>query len=326
MPSQRRHVLTCLAAAALPGAARAQSRYPNRPITLIVPVPPGGLTDAIARMVGQRLGDAIGQQVIVESKPGASTIIGTKHVIAQPADGYTMFLTLTQLVQNPLFFPPQRVGYDPYTDLVPVSRVGRNPAFFVVAPGLRAATLAEFVALAKAGAAPLSYATNGQGSTTHMYGEIFAAQAGITLNMIPYRGEAPMVPDLMTGRVTAAFVSGQTAAQLHAEGKARVIAVTGAERMRMLPQLPTFRESGYSNIDAEGWFGFFMRSGTPPEAVELMSREIDRIIKTPEVSERLLSFGVEPGGGSSADFAVVMKRSHDDWVRILKVTSVRPAE
>ena len=291
-----------------------------------MPVPPGGLTDAIARIVAQRLGEAVGEQVLVESKPGASTMIGTKHVIAQPADGYTVFLTLTQLIQNPLFFPPQRVGYDPYKDLVPVTRVGRNPAFFVVAPGVRASTLAEFVAAAKASPVPLSYATNGQGSTTHMYGEIFAAQAGITLNMIPYRGEAPILPDLLSGRVNAAFVSGQTAAQLHAEGKSRVIAVTGPERMRMLPQLPTFRETGYQNIDAEGWFGFFMRSGTPSEAVELLSREIDRIIRSPDVSERLQSFGVEPGGGNSADFAAVMKRSHDDWVRILKVTSIRPAE
>jgi len=316
----RRDALGLLAAfgAGLPLAARSQGSWPTKPIRLIIPVPAGGQTDVLARLLGQKVGEALGQTVIVESMAGASTLIATEAVARSPADGYTLLMTLTSFVQNPQLMP--KVRYDPFTA---VSRICEAKAFFCVPIDLPAKTLAEFVALAKSAPAPLTYGSNGQGSSVHMYSEIFAKSVGITLGHVPYKGESQMVPDLLSGRINAGWLSGFTAGQMTKDGKLRILAATGRQRLKAMPNVPTFDEQGVKGLDAEGWVGVFAPAATPKPIVDRVSLEFDKAIANPEIRDRIISFGQEPSGGTAADFAAVVRRSFDEWGRVIKTTGIK---
>lgn len=326
MEIARREALLKLmtAAAALPLSSNAWSQsgtWPSRPITLVVPVPAGGMVDSLARTLGQQISESLGQPVVIDNRPGANTMIATDYVARAPGDGYTLLLNLTVLVQNPLLY--QKVNYDPFKDFAPVSRLGDNIAVFAVAPGIPAKTLPEFIALAKRRSTPFTYGSSGVGSASHMYGEMFAQAAGIQMLHVPYKGEAPLLPDLIAGRIDAGFVSGLSARQYGDDGRIRLLAISGRKRASGLPEIKTFGELGVSGIDAEAWVGVVAPARTPQAVVDRLSVEFAKAVAVPATRDKIISFGMEPVGGTPADFASYMRKSSDDWARIVQRTNIR---
>lgn len=319
MHPTKRAILALLAS--LPLAATAQSAYPDKPIRIIIPVPAGGQTDILARLLGQKLTASMGQPVIVESKPGAATVIATEMVTKAPRDGYTLLLTLTQIVQAPAL--TTRVKYDVFKDVTPVIRVAESTAIFSVPVDSPLKSIKDFVEQAKTRNPPFSYGSNGHGSTVHLYSVMLSRQYGFQLTHAPYKGESQMVPDLVSGRIDAGWLSGMTAANLAKDKQVRNLATTGRHRLTSLPDLPTFDELGYKGLDADGWIGIFAPGGTPRPIVDKLAAELDKAIKMPDVRERIISFGLEPVGGSADDFSKIVRRSYDQWSHIIKTTGIQ---
>lgn len=326
MNKSRRHCMALtafLCGLSCAGLALAQSpaptEFPSKTIRLVIPFPAGGQTDVLARMLGQRLSERLGQPVIVESKPGANSMIAIEAVARSPGDGHTLLIAGTTFAINPLQY--RKVPYDPFKDFVPVVRLGDNVAVYAISMQSPAKTLKEFLALAKS--LSMTYGTPGAGSTTHMYGEILSQNAGVKLVHVPYKGDASMLPDLISDRVNSGFISGLAGAQFSKEGKLRMIAVTGKSRAPSLPDLPTFGEQGVPGMDAEGWVGLFAPAGTPKPVVDRLASEFDMALKDPVIREKATAIGLIPIGGTSDEFAANLRKTYDDWSRIVKNTNVR---
>jgi tripartite-type tricarboxylate transporter receptor subunit TctC len=324
MDLKRRQMLAI--ALSLPTIAVAQTPsspgWPSRPIKLIVPFPPGGQTDAAARIFAQKLEPILGQPVIIDNRPGASTVIGTDFVAKSPPDGYTLLLNMTALVTNPILLP--NITYDPFRDFAPVARLYQITGIWAV-PASGPKTLAEFIQQAKAAPNPLSFGTTGHASSSHYFGEVLARSGGIKLNHVPYKGEAPIVPDLVAGRLDAGVISGQTALAHGKEGGGiRVLATTGAARLKSLPNLPTFEEQGVGGLALESFCGIFAPAGTPPAIVERLADAFNKVMLLPEVQQGMATLGVEPPSpGTPAQFAAVMRKAQGEWVEIKKKSEIR---
>lgn len=322
MKTDRRHFLGTVAAACIASTALAQAQgYPNRPLHIIVPVPPGGLTDTLARTLGQHLNDALGQPVVVENKPGAGSIIGTDYVLKQPADGYNILLTWTAIVQNPLLYDTAK--YDPVKDFVPVARLGSISTLFVAANHLKVSNLKEFIAYAKASPKPVNYGTPGVGSASNFYGEIISKTLGIQLNHVPYKGDADMLPDLLNQRVDAVFIQPGTADAYAKDGKIKLLAVSGPKRIQLMPQVPTFAEQGVAGLDDDRWFGIFMRAGTPQAIVDRISSEVGKWVALPATQERMKANAMDPGATNSAEFTATVAKSAAQWRDIVKRVPIK---
>ena len=324
MPINRRLVMGALAATSLAPLAqvvRAQARYPDKPIKLIVPFPAGGQTDAVARLYAQKIEAALGQPIVVDNRPGASALIGTEAVAKSPPDGYTLLLNMTAQVTNPILLP--NVGYDAFRDFVPVARLYQLTGLWAVPP-TGAKTLAEFMQQAKASPKPLSFATTGHASSSHYFGEVLARTGGFKLNHVPYKGEAPIVPDLLTGRVEAAVISGQTAMTYGKDGRIRVLATTGPTRLKSLPDLPTFEEQGVTGLTQESFCGVFAPAGTSPAIVQRLNEVFNKAMALPEVQQRITALGLDvPAPLTPAEFTAVMRKSHNEWTDIKKRSEIR---
>lgn len=320
LPFTRRGLLALALATATPFAAYAQT-WPARPIKLVVPYPPGGGTDILGRLVGTKLQEALGQSVVVENKPGASGVLGNDFVAKSPADGYTLLLGITAIVQGATLFP--KLPYDPYKDFIPVSQLSTSTSLLVVPNSLPVKTVAEFVALVKSQPGKHSYGTYGAGSSSHIQGELLKAQAGIDLVHVPYKGAAPLVTDIIGGQISATFVDAGTARSHVKAGSFKVLGVTGTERMKMAPEAPLMSELGYKNFDPKGWFGFFLPAGTPAPIVKKLSTEIARIVRLPEVSQRIDELGQTPVGSSADEFAAVIRHDGPLYARLIKDLNIR---
>lgn len=309
-----------LAAIACMSVAVAQpAAFPGKPIRLIIPFPAGGQTDLIARLLGQRVSERLGQPVIVEAKPGANTVIATEAVAKSPADGHTLLMTGTTFVINPLQY--SKLPYDPFKDFVPVIRLGDNIAVFAISAQSPANNLTEWLALAKKSS--MTYGTPGAGSTTNMYGEILSQNAGVKLVHVPYKGDASMLPDMITDRVNSGFISAVAGSQYTKEGKLKMIAVTGKARSPSLPNLPTFGEQGMPGMDAEGWVGILAPIGTPKAIVDRLAAEFDSALKEPAIRERIIGAGLIPVGGTSDEYAANLRKTYNDWTAIVKKTNIK---
>ncbi|RDI17774.1 Bug family tripartite tricarboxylate transporter substrate binding protein [Pseudacidovorax intermedius] len=321
MSISRRQTLALLGTAPFAAGVHAQSKFPDRPIKLIVPYPPGGQTDAVARLFAQKVEGVLGQPVVVDNRPGANSMIGSEAVARAPADGYTLLFNMTALVTNPLLLP--QVNYDPFRDFAPVARCYEITGIWAVPPqGPR--TLAEFMQRAREAPKPLSFGTAGHASTSHYFGEIISRAGGFSLNHVPYKGEAPILPDLMSGRLDAGVVSGYSAMQFAGDGRIRVLATTGAQRIPSLPQLPTFQELGIGGLTAESFAGVFAPAKTPPAVVDRLADAFTRAGALPDVRERIAAFGLQPPTPiTPTQFAAVMRKAYDEWAAIKSTSAIQ---
>ena len=318
----RRLMCSAAFAAVASGGARAQT-WPNRTIRIVVPNPAGaGIVDINARLLGQHLTPAIGQQIMIDNKPGASGNIGTEVVAKAPADGYTLLVSGPPLVVNPFLYAT--MPYEPLTDLVPVSMISSSPLMLVVHPSVPAASLQELVALAKAQPGKLNYGSGGVGSTPFLATELFKATTGINVTHVPYKGGAPALADLVGGQLTFMIENMPGTLPLVKSGKLRALAVTGAKRAALAPELPTFAEAGVPGYEVIGWTGVFAPKGTPPEILARLNAEMTKLLRSPEVKEQLAGLGAEPGGNSSAEFGAFVRAESARWGKIIKDLGIKP--
>lgn len=321
---KRRFCLQALAAAGIaPWASASAQGWPERPIRLVVPFPPGSSPDLIARTVAEPLAAALGQAVVVENRPGAGGNIGTAQVARAQPDGHTFVFT----IQGPLVTAPmlsRSLGYDPQRDLVPVTLVATSPNVLVVSPALGANTLAEFVRYAKARSGQLNYGSVGNGSASHLAMELFKTRAGVDLVHVPYQGFPQVVNAMLAGQVQASFMVPAIAMGQVRAGKLKALGVTTLGRTSALPELPTLAEQGYAGFEAISWQAVLAPAGTPQGVVERMSRELVRIIRSDEVRSRMLAQYFTAAGTAPQALALLMKSERDRWARVIRAAGVQP--
>jgi len=316
-----RILLSVLAALLLPAVALAQA-YPVKPVRLIVPFAPASATDVLARLIGQKLTDALGQQVIIENKPGASGNIGTELAVKSPADGYTLVMSFDgTMAINPNTYA--KMPFDAQKDLVAVANVAQVPLLIVVNPAVAAKTVAEFVALAKASPGRINYSSAGHGSTGHLTGELFRKSAGIDIVHIAYKGGGQAVQDLLGGQIQMLVTALPTVEGHLKGGKLRALAFTSAKRVPGAPDVPTLAESGYPGLEVLSWYGILAPAGTPPDIVRRLNTEINRILQATDVRERLATLGTEPTGGTPEQFSQTIKADTARWAKVVGEAGIR---
>lgn len=295
--------------------------YPNKPIRFVVPYPPGGGTDIIARMIGAKLTEAWGQQVVVENRAGASGILGNDLVAKAAPDGYTVLIGITTLVQMPHLNP--KLPYDVFKDFTPVAQLALSSNLFAVPASSPANSLREFIALAKANPDKYSYGSFGAGTTAHLHGELFNLQTGLRLTHIPYKGGAPLATDLMGGQVPAGFLD-LTSARAHlASGRMKFLAVSGSRRFAGLPEVPTFAEQGLKDFEPQGWFGMLLPGNAPRDITAKLGAEVARILKLPDVQARISDIGLQTTETSPELFATAMKNDFAVWGRVVREAQIK---
>ena len=311
----RRLTLAALSSLALLGAssAQAQTAYPSQSIKFIVPYPAGGATDALARMVAQKMQDSWQQTVVVENKPGAGGTIGNHQVAKAPADGYTVLFGIVAMVQQ---ITLMKLPYDPIKDFAPISRVAISPSVLAAAPNLPINNLPEFIKMVKAEPGKHSIGSYGPGTSAHLQGALLNLQSGLDLTHVPYQGGAPLVTAMMGGQLSSAFLDAGSSKQ-HLP-KFKLLGVTGTERLSWLPNVPTLKEQGLNSYEPMGWFGLFLPAATPKPVVDKFSAETQRILKLPEVREKIEAMGLIPGGETNESFAKVMKSDAEIYARIIR--------
>ena len=296
--------------------------WPSKPVRLVIPYPPGGLADSFARALADGLSERLGQTVLVDNKPGASLIIGTDAVAKSAPDGYTLLLgSVSSLAINTGAF--KKLPYDPLKDFAPVSIAFRTPLFLMVAPSVPATNVKELIAYAKANPAALSFASLGYGSSLHLSGELFKTLAGIDILHVPYKGTTTAFPDLLTGRVSMMFDGGALLQQAR-DGKVRMMAVTSAQRLAAMPDLPTMAEAGVPGYEMDFWFGIVAPAGTPPAIVERLSREIAEVEKQPQFRQRLSAFPVHFETSTPQQMSEILKTDIALWQKYLRDYRVEP--
>ncbi len=302
-------------------AAAAQD-YPARPIKLIVPFPPGGGTDISARTVANGLSQGGRWIFVVENKPGAGGNLGVEQAVKSPADGYTMVVGQTSnLAINPALYA--RLPYDPLRDLSPVALLVSAPVVLVVTANSRTKSLADLIAAAKRDPGAITYASPGNGTVSHLAGELLQRAAGIKLSHVPYKGAAQALSDTLGGQVQS-FMSSVPSALAHVKsGRLRAIAVTSAKRSPELPSVPTIAESGYPGFEANTWYGLLVPAGTPAPIIALLNAEVNRVLAMLEVRARLASEGGETLGGSPERFAAFLAAEHAKWGRVVRESGAR---
>jgi tripartite-type tricarboxylate transporter receptor subunit TctC len=319
----RRHVLHLAAGAAalpaMPRIARTQA-YPSRPVHVIVGFPPGGTADIVARLMGQRLSERLGQQVIIEDRPGAGANIGTEAVVRAPADGYTLLLVGSYNAINATLY--DRLNFNFSRDIVPVAGLVRAPSVMEVSPSVPAKSVPEFTAYAKANPGKLTMASSGIGTPSHVIGELFKFMTGVNLVHVPYRGAAPAVTNLLAGQVQVFFDPFPNSIEYIRAGKLRPLAITSATRSEALPDVPTVSEfvPGY---EATGWFGIGAPKATPVEIVEKLNKEINAALADHKVKARLADLGGTVLPGTPADFAKLIADDTEKWARVINSAGIK---
>jgi len=313
-------IIALAAALAITPLTYAQGEaYPRGPVSLVVPFPAGGPTDAMARQLAQRLSDRLGQQVVVDNKGGAGGSIAAEAVAKAKPDGQTLFFGTTgTLAINPSLY--SKLRYDPVKDFAPVSLMATTMNVLVVNPELPARNIGELIKLAKAKPNTLTFGSAGNGSSNHLSGELFSSSAGIQITHVPYKGSAPALTDLLGGRLTMMFDTIAQQTGNVAAGKVRALAVTGSKRSPLLPDAPTIQEAGLKDFDVTIWFGVLAPAGTPAPVVERLNREIVVVMSTDEMKKRMQTDGAEARSTSPEEFAALIKRDMAKWGPLVKAS------
>ena len=318
----RRTVLGGASLLVLAAPLQAQA-YPSRPIRFIVPFAAGaGVLDIMARIVGQHLGTAIGQQVVIDNRPGAGGNVGAEVAAKATPDGYTMLMGAVALVVSPYLYA--KLPFDPLADLVPVTQVNSAPLMLVVHPSLPVNSVAELIAYAKARPGQLNYGSGGVGATPFLATELFKSMAGIDVTHVPYRGGAPALADLVAGQLSFMIENVPGTLPLVRDGKLRALAITSRQRLALVPELPTMEEAGVPGYEMIGWNGIFVPKGTPPEIVARLNAELVKVLRSPEIGEQLAKLGAVPVGDSPEQFGAFVKAESARWGKIIKDLGIKP--
>jgi len=297
-------------------AASAQS-YPDKSVRMVVPFAAGaGSNDIMARLVAQKLSDALGQQFVVDNRPGASGIIGTDIVAKAPPDGYTVLMMSLTFTVNPSLF--SKLPYDTVRDPIPVTMVASAPLMLVVHPSVPAKSVTEFIAYAKANPGKLNFGSGGPGTTPHLAGEMIKTMAGIQVTHIPYKGGAPALTDLVAGQIQFMCENIPGTLPFAKAGKLRALAVTDLKRSPLLPELPTLDEAGLKGYQIVGWNGLFVPAGTPQPIVNRLNAEVVKALALPDVKDRLATLGADAVGDTPQHFAVFIKAEIPKWAKVVK--------
>ena len=324
MKLPRRHFLHLAAgAAALPAVsrvARAQA-YPTRPVRIIVPFAPAGSADIVARLIGQWLSERLGQPFVIENRPGAGTNIGTEAVVRAPADGYTLLLVGSSSAINATLY--DKLTFNFIRDIAPVASIIRQPNVMLVNPSVPAKTVPEFIAYAKADPGKINMASAGNGSSSHVFGELFKMMAGVNIVHVPYRGGAPALTDLLAGQVQATFVPVPASIEYVRAGKLRALAVTTTTRSDALPDIPTVGDfvRGY---EASGFVGLGAPKNTPAEIIEKLNKEINAALADPKIKARLADLGGTVLPGSPAEFGKLVADETEKWGKVIRAANIKP--
>ena len=295
--------------------------YPNRPIHVVVPFPPGGAVDPIARSITPKLEEAWGQLVVVDNKPGAATIVGSDFVAKAAPDGYTVILVATSFTVNPSGF--SKLPFDPIKDFAPISLVSRLPNMLVVNSQLPVNSVKELIDYLKARPGQVNFSSIGYGSTQHLAGELFKSMAGVNMVHVPYKGSGPSMMSVVSGETSVTFDSVFLLTPQVKAGKLRALAATGSRRTPLAPNLPTASESGLPGFEVGGWVGFLAPAGTPREIIQKWSQEIARILQLPDFRERQINQGLEPVGSTPEYFAEFIKTEIAKWGKVVKQAGIK---
>ena len=314
-----RILVACLMIALSPAAA-AQGDYPNRPIRLVVTVPPGGAADFIARLVGAKLAESLGQPVLVDTRAGAGGTIATDAVAKAPPDGYTLLQnSITTHGVGPHLYA--RLPYDPVKDFAPVTGLALLPLIMAINADLPFNTVQELISGSKK--ASLNFASSGNGGAPHMAAELFKSETGASITHVPYKGSGPAVADLVGGRVQIMFDAAPSLIQHVKSGKLRVLAAASPQRNRLLPEVPTFAELGYPKVAVSLWYGLLVPAGTPRPAIDRLNREVRKVLESADIREKLLAQGAEPMPGTPEAFASFMHEESAKWAPVVKQAGVK---
>jgi tripartite-type tricarboxylate transporter receptor subunit TctC len=313
--------LAALALLACLGPAQAQE-WPAKPIRIIVPYPPGGQTDIVARWVGEKLSTAVGQPVVIENKPGAQAIIGITAAKQAPADGYTfVFVNTSNIIINKFMY--RKLAYDGLTDFEPVTQIGIAALGLVVPPSLGLKSVDDFVQYARRNPGKVTFASFGSGSSSHLYGEMLKKIANLDMVHVPYKGAGPAVQDIVAGNATMGIQDYASTAAMIQAGRLVSLATTGPKRIPSYPDVKTFAEQGYP-MDIAGWVAFMAPKGTPRPIVERVSREINKAIQTPDGTAKMLQYGLIATGTTPAEFGEIIRKDTPGWEDAFKASGITP--
>jgi tripartite-type tricarboxylate transporter receptor subunit TctC len=312
--------LCAVLTAILCGAVQAQT-FPSKPIKILVGFAPGGAMDIVARTVGQKVSESVGQPMIVDNKPGAGSNIAIRALIESPPDGYTVMLVANGLAANPALYQP--APFDPERDVVPVALVARLPVVIAANAKSEIASLAMLVEAAKARPGTVLYASPGNGSTPHLAVELFARAAGIALQHVPYKGGAPAINDVLGGQLPLVAVNAVEVLPHVKAGRLRVLAALSAERVSTLPDTPTIAESGYRGFEASVWHAFVAPRGTPPAVVERLSAEVRKSLASPEVKERLAGLGAEVSAAGPDELGTLIRMERARYGKLIREAGIK---
>lgn len=309
-------VLCCALGVILP----ADAQYPTRPVRLVLAFPPGGGTDTLGRILGPRMAQGLGQQVVVENRPGGGANIGAEIAAKSPPDGYTMFMATTAHSVSATLYT--KLGYNLVKDFAPVVLLASTPNLVVVHPSVPVKSIKELIAFAKARPGQLDFASSGSGSQPHLAGELFNSMAGTKMFHIPYKGGGPAVTALVSGEAAVGFATAPSVVNFVKSGQLRGLAITSLQRSPLLPDLPTVNEAGLRGYEAGPWYGFLVPTGTPREAIMRLNAESLKAMTFPEVKERMAATGLTPLGSTPDEFGALVRSEVEKWGKVVKATGM----
>jgi tripartite-type tricarboxylate transporter receptor subunit TctC len=310
----------CIAGAALALVApvvSAQSAYPSKPVRVVVPFPPGGTNDIVARLTSVDLSKALGQQFVIDNRGGASGVIGADNVAKSAADGYTIMVHSVSHYTNSISYG--KLPYDTFKDFEPITLLAKMPSVLVVHPSLPAKSVKEFIALAKARPDQLTYASNGEGGSPHVLMSYFASMAELKMIHVPYKGGGPMAASVMSGETQCSMATVGSILPVIRANRVRALGVAGAKRSALMPEVPPIGESGLPGYAMDGWIGAFAPARTPKAIIERLGVEMNKVIKKPELAKMMADQGVEPWPGTQEEFLAVIKSDYEKYQKVLKL-------